>query len=116
MSGSPDPDLIESGPLEGESMRSLSMTILILLLASAVFAQSDRGTLTGAVTDPVEAAVPGAKVTARNAETGVLFETVTTPTGNYTLTSLPIGVYDLIVEAAGFSKKSQQGIRIQVAQ
>src|SRR5262245_31238414 len=87
-----------------------------LLLATAAFAQSDRGTLTGTVTDPANAVVPAAKVTARHADTGGLFETVTTPTGNYTLASLPIGLYDLTVESPGFSKKIQTGVRVQVAQ
>ena len=52
----------------------------------------------------------------RNTETGAVFETVTTPTGNYTIPSLPIGAYDLTVESPGFSKKIQQGIHVQVAQ
>jgi hypothetical protein len=98
-------------------MRGLLRTGCILLtLMGAAFAQSDRGTLTGTVTDPANAVVPGAKVSARNTETGALFETVTTPTGNYTLPSLPVGLYDLTVVVPGFSKRVQQGIQIQVAQ
>jgi hypothetical protein len=68
------------------------------------------------VTDPAGAVVPAAKVAAKHTETGALFETLTTPTGNYTIASLPIGPYDLTVEAPGFSKTTQQGIRVQVAQ
>src|SRR5262245_31303840 len=94
-------------------IRAIGMS---LLLVAAAFSQSDRGTLTGTVTDPANAVVPAAKLTARNVETGGVFETVTTPTGNYTLTSLPIGTYDLTAESPGFSKKTQTGIRIQVAQ
>lgn len=45
-----------------------------------------------------------------------MFETVTTPTGNYTLPSLPVGVYDLTVSLEGFSRRVQQGIQTQVAQ
>lgn len=97
-------------------MRMLSATFLFLFVSGLAIAQSDRGTLTGTVTDPGDAAVPGAKVVAKNTETGVVFESVTTPTGNYTITSLPVGLYDLVVEAPGFSKKTQQGIRLQVAQ
>jgi len=96
-------------------MRILTITAAFLL-ATVLFAQSDRGTLTGTVTDPANASVPGAKVTAKNTETGAVFETVTTPTGNYTLTSLPVGAYELTVEAAGFNRKTQQGLRVQVAQ
>src|SRR6266540_4796912 len=96
-------------------MRTLAKTAAFLL-ATVMFAQSDRGTLTGTVTDPANASVPGAKVTAKNTETGAVFETITTPTGNYTLTSLPVGAYELTVEATGFNRKTQQGLRVQVAQ
>src|SRR5262245_32417351 len=102
--------------LRGLMRQYLPMIQIILCAVSAALAQSDRGTVTGTVTDPAKAAVPGAKVAARNTETGALFETVTTTTGNYTITSLPVGSYDLTVEAPGFSRKVQQGIRIQVAQ
>src|SRR5207244_6745215 len=51
-----------------------------------------------------------------NAETGAVAATVTTPTGNYTLASLPAGVYELMVEAPGFKKTTQTGIQVQVAQ
>src|SRR6266496_3793449 len=97
-------------------LRHSGWVICGLLCAVALFAQSDRGTITGTVNDPAGAVVPGAKVTLTNTETAALFETVSTPTGNYTIPSLPIGIYSLTVEAAGFNKKIQQGIRIQVAQ
>src|SRR5213592_3670456 len=86
------------------------------LLAVVLLAQSDRGTITGAVADPANAVVPGAKVTVKNTETGAVAATVTTPTGNYTLASLPAGVYELMVEAPGFKKTTQTGVQIQVAQ
>jgi hypothetical protein len=97
-------------------MRIVSTTILFLATAAAAFAQSDRGTLTGTVTDPAGAVVPAAKVTAKNSETGAVSSTITTDTGNYTLPSLPIGSYELTVEAAGFNKSTQTGLRLQVAQ
>ena len=49
-------------------------------------------------------------------ETAALLETVSTPTGNYTIPPLTAGLYNLTVEAAGFNQKIQQAIRIQVAQ
>src|SRR5262245_19907307 len=86
------------------------------LISAAVFAQSDRGTITGTVSDPASAVVPGAKVSVKHTETGAVAQTVTTPTGNYTLTSLPAGVYELTVEAPGFKKSTQTGFQVQVAQ
>jgi hypothetical protein len=81
-----------------------------------LWGQSDRGTITGTVSDPAGAVIPGAKVVAKSPENGSVLETVTTATGNYTLPSLPVGVYDLSVEAAGFAKYIQEGIHIQVVQ
>ncbi|MBC8165333.1 MAG: carboxypeptidase regulatory-like domain-containing protein [Bryobacteraceae bacterium] len=95
--------------------------VVFVLLATvgvplACFAQSDRGTITGTVLDPASAVVPGAQVAAVNRENGSIFQTVTTPTGNYTLPSLPAGLYDLSVELSGFKRVSQQAVQVQVAQ
>jgi hypothetical protein len=56
---------------------------LFVVLATALFAQSDRGTITGTITDPAAAVVPNASVTAVNAENGSQSQTVTTATGHY---------------------------------
>jgi hypothetical protein len=90
--------------------------VALLAFSLAVFGQSDRGTITGTISDPANAVIPNASVTARNSESGAQYKTVTTPTGNYTLSQLPAGPYDLSIEAAGFNKFTQQGIRVQVAQ
>jgi hypothetical protein len=82
----------------------------------AAFAQSDRGTITGTVQDPAGGVIPTAAVVARHAETGSQYQTTTTSTGNYTLPQLPLGSYDVTVEAPGFEKFVQQGIRIFAAQ
>src|SRR5262249_42988543 len=106
--------VFEPGSIEEEPcMRSLPV---FLLLTASLLAQSDRGTVTGTVSDPANALVPGATVVARHTETGAQYETVTTPTGNYTLPALQIGVYEVTVSAAGFNKSVQQGVRVQVAQ
>ncbi len=97
-------------------MRVTLATTCLLLLTAATFAQSDRGTITGTVKDPAEAVVAGASVTVRNTATGTEQKTVTTETGNYTITSLPAGSYELHVEASGFKKYLSQGIQVQVAQ
>ncbi len=79
-------------------------------------AQTDRGTITGTITDPAGAVVPGANVTATNKATGASVQSQTTSTGNYTLPSLQTGIYDLTIEAQGFNKYIQAGIEVQVAQ
>ncbi len=66
-----------------------SFALSLFVFVAMAFAQSDRGTITGAITDPANAVVPGADISARNTETGAKFDTVSTATGNYTLVQLP---------------------------
>ncbi|MEO7145218.1 MAG: TonB-dependent receptor, partial [Bryobacteraceae bacterium] len=96
--------------------KSQILLAVLLLGAAGLLAQSDRGTITGTVSDPAGAVVPGAPVMAINAQTGIQSKTVTTSTGNYTLGSLPAGVYDVTVEASGFKKHIQKGVQVQVAE
>ncbi len=98
------------------SVAGTGLFVLYLLLSVSATAQTDRGTITGTITDPVGAVVPGATITALNKATGSSTQTVTTSTGNYTLPSLASGVYDLTIEAKGFNKYIQEGIDVQVAQ
>ncbi len=95
--------------------RILRILLPTCLSAAALLAQSDRGTITGTVADPAGAFVPAARVVAVNPETGIAFRSQTTGTGSYTIPYVPAGVYDLTVEAAGFSKLEQKGIRVRVA-
>jgi hypothetical protein len=87
----------------------------LLSFLSLAFAQGDRGSISGTVSDPAGAMVPNATVTVRNLESGSTYQTVTTETGNYTLAQLPAGAYELSVAASGFSRYVQQGIRAMVA-
>jgi hypothetical protein len=79
-------------------------------------AQSDRGQITGSVTDPGGALIPNAQIQVANQGTGIKFETKTTDTGNFTAPYLSAGIYDISVEIQGFKKFVQKGVRVQVAQ
>jgi hypothetical protein len=85
-------------------------------VAAGAFAQGDRGTITGTVTDPSGAVVAGAKVRADNADTHNVIETLTTETGNFTLAQVPVGAWDVTVDAQGFKKFTSQKNSIEVAQ
>src|SRR5437660_1202099 len=97
-------------------MRPLFVSLCILLVIGAAFGQSDRGTVTGTVSDATGAVIPGANVVATNTETSTKYETVSTETGNFTLTQLPPGVYQMSVELPGFKRYVRQGITVLVAQ
>ena len=97
-------------------MRVVSRLIVFSLLATAVFAQSDRGTITGTISDPGGAVVPGVPVEARNLSTGVTYPVASTSTGNYTIPELPVGPYELTATAPGFKKYVRQGLVVQAAE
>src|SRR5262245_19467625 len=96
--------------------RILLLSSIILLICSVSFAQSDRGTITGTISDPTSAVIPGASVVATNTETAVRYEPISTETGNYTLGQFSAGTYQLSVDLAGFKKYVRQGITVLVAQ
>jgi len=89
---------------------------LIFAFAVSLFAQSDRGTITGTVTDPAGAVVAAAPVEARNVQTGAVYQAAASTTGNYTLSQLPTGTYELSVTVPGFKKFVRQNIVLPVAQ
>jgi hypothetical protein len=71
--------------------------------------------IAGLVSDPSGAAVAGAKITATQTNTGLVRETPSGPDGSYVLPNLPVGPYELKVQASGFSTYRQTGIRLEVS-
>src|SRR5277367_5252257 len=94
----------------------LRIVCLGLICALAAFAQGDRGTITGTVSDPTGAVVPNANIQVTNSDTSSVYKIGTTNTGNYTLANLPVGTYVLTVESAGFKKFERPGLVVQVAE
>jgi len=72
--------------------------------------------LSGTVTDPSSAAVPGATVEAKSLDTGVSRTSVTGASGRYQFFALPVGVYEIRVTKDGFAEHVRSGIRLDVAQ
>lgn len=92
--------------------------LIFALLAAASLpaaAQTFRGTILGTVTDPQGAVVADAKVTARNVATGLERSTVTDSEGNYTIPELPIGVYEVNIQATGFKAAKITDVKVEVA-
>jgi outer membrane receptor protein involved in Fe transport len=84
--------------------------------APELHAQTTAATLTGLVTDPSGAAVPGAHLTLSNVDTGAKHQLDSNASGEYTLTALPPGNYTLSVTRAGFRSYQQQGIVLTVSE
>ena len=77
------------------------LAAFVLLAASALVAQTFRGTILGTVTDASGAVVSGATVKVHNANTGLDRTTRTSADGSYAVSELPIGTYNVTVSAAG---------------
>ena len=96
---------------------NLSLVFILLCCASvSCLAQSDRGSVSGIVTDPSGAGITGAKVTVTNAAMGTQNSTVSTGVGDYTVPELPAGVYSVTVVAPGFSTLVRNGITVSVGE
>lgn len=92
-----------------------AVTFLLLSNSPLLHAQA-VGTITGIVTDPSGAVVPGAKITATRVETGISQSTVTSSGGTYTIPRLTVGTYTVVAEANGFKTGTAQGITLDVSQ
>src|SRR5215469_13777932 len=97
-------------------MNILRVSFAVLFFAWAGRAQSDRGTITGAVSDPAGAVVANAPIQAKHLETGAVYGAATSATGNYTLSQLPTGTYELTISVQGFKKFVRQNLALPVAQ
>jgi outer membrane receptor protein involved in Fe transport len=99
-------------------MRSLSSLALcfVWLAAWPAFAQTTTAELSGSVTDPSGAAISKAKVVAANAGTGLTYDALTDDSGNYLMTLLPPGAYNLSVEAQGFRRTVENNVTLEVNQ
>ncbi len=87
------------------SKRTTAFAIAALAIsASALFAQSDLGSIQGVVKDQSASSVPNATVKAKNQGTGAERQTKTNESGVYTFTNVQAGLYTVTVEAAGFKK------------
>jgi hypothetical protein len=94
-------------------MKTLS---LIVLLACHAFAQIQSGRIVGTVTDPHEAAVPGARVVVTNVGTNETRTLITNGTGEFVLTPVNPGLYNVAITASGFATAQIHNVEVVVGQ
>src|SRR6185295_8893829 len=94
-------------------LTALFLSTIGPLLPATVAAQTGAGSLTGIVSDQSGGKVPGATVTATNQATNVAYTAVTNESGNYTMTSLPVGTYVIKAELSGFKTVTTAAITVE---
>lgn len=96
---------------------TLGLVVIVSVMAGAisVWGQGRTASLTGLVTDPTGAAIPGAQVTIRNTQTNIEQTITTGESGYYTFQVLEVGSYEVVVEQGGF-KRTVAEVVLQVGQ
>jgi hypothetical protein len=77
-------------------------------------AQETTGTIVGTARDETGAALPGVTVTARNQQTNLTREVVSAEDGGYSISHLPVGIYDVTFTLQGFKTVTARGIELHV--
>jgi len=91
------------------------LALLLFALPLAAFAQTFRGTLSGAVTDAQGAVIADATVQLTNPTTGLVQNATSSKAGEFNFPELPVGIYQLAVSASGFEGKKVQDINVAVS-
>lgn len=95
-------------------LRGLLILVVFCFVGHA-YAQEITGDLAGTVKDTNGAAVAGATVTVTNSDTHLVVRTVTTnDAGEYSVPLLPVGNYNITVEAASFKKHIDERVKVDV--
>lgn len=101
-------------------MRRIALCLFLSLIgvigAGRLFAQSTTGTILGQVTDPLGAVIPNAHVTVTNTLTGEIHTATSNEGGQYVVPHLPVGAYRVEALASGFKRTVHEGITLTVNQ
>jgi hypothetical protein len=92
----------------------LAAACLCVLFVGGLFAQVEKATLSGTVTDPSGAVIVDAKIQAKNVNTGVTYSGVTDGQGRYILPEMQIGTYEVSAQKSGFQQMLQTGVVLSV--
>ncbi len=96
-------------------MRNMARVVLGLVLLSGTFAlaQSNRGNITGTLSDSSGAVIPGVEVTATNVATGVVTKVTSNQDGIYVVPNLPPGGYSVEFKRQGFKTVQYPAITLE---
>lgn len=93
-----------------------ALFLMLLCLGTVAFGQADRATITGTVTDPSGAVIPGVHVVAIETDTRLNFTATTNEAGIYRISALPVGNYAIEASQSGFKNYKRGDIILIAAQ
>ncbi len=96
-------------------MKLWGIAVVGLLTSAVLVGQSERGNITGIVSDPTGAAVAGAELSVINPDTNSTVKVAAGSSGEYNAPNLPPGVYRVEIAAAGFKRFIQQNVIVTAA-
>ena len=92
------------------------LAALCMFGGNTVLAQLQSGRIVGTIYDSQKAGIPGATVTVMNVATNLARSAVTDSQGNYVITPLDPGTYNVSAEMPGFQKTVRNGLTLTVGQ
>jgi hypothetical protein len=94
---------------------NFAVLVCALVFATQCWGQTGASTIRGIVKDPSDAVVSDATITLTNLETNAVRTTVTTASGTFSFELVPVGDYEVTVEAQGFRKLVIRPVRALVS-
>src|SRR4051794_11407880 len=91
----------------------LKLLIAAILSCAAVCFGQATGTISGTVADTSGAVVPDAAIVITNQGTNQVRKVVADDSGKFTVTFLPVGIYSVTAEKAGFATSLHKDIELQ---
>lgn len=95
-------------------LAALAIPLLSVLIAGTLYAQAEKATLSGTVIDSSGAVIVGAKVEAKNVNTGTTYSGVCDGQGRYVIPDMQVGTYEVSAQQAGFQKMVQTSVVLTV--
>jgi Carboxypeptidase regulatory-like domain len=94
----------------------LPLVLVLLTAAGSLYSQGYFGTVSGEITDPTKAFVPGAQITLVDQKKGYQFTATSDKNGRYVFSSIPPGTYSVSAEMQGFEKAVLTNVTLDVSE
>src|ERR1051325_9296090 len=94
--------------------RVFTICVLVLAALTATAQVSSTSTLSGTISDPTGATVPGAEITVTSTATGAVFKVTSNESGEFIIPALPSGDYSVLVTHQGFKQAKVADVKLDI--